>query len=133
MTIALQPEFEGHTFDNYLSTEILFQAGGPVLFMPYTFRGTFAARRVGVCWDGSRLASRALQDAMPLLRKADALTIITITNSSSIPEEATPERLVQHLGASWIARQDRIPPRQDILKSSRPFFPLRRIKAWTYW
>ena len=38
-----------------------------------------------------------VRDAMPLLRKADALTIITITNSSSIPAEATPERLVQHL------------------------------------
>jgi len=97
LTIALQPEFGCHTFDNDLSTEILFQAGGPVLFMPYTFRGAFAARRVGVCWDGSRLASRALQDAMPLLRKADALTIITITNSSSILAEATPECLVQQL------------------------------------
>jgi nucleotide-binding universal stress UspA family protein len=97
LTIALQPEFGCHTFDNDISTEILFQAGGPILFMPYTFRGAFAARRVGVCWDGSRLASRALQDAMPLLRKADALTIITITSSSSIPEEATPERLVQNL------------------------------------
>lgn len=97
LTVALQPEFERHTFDNDLSMEILFQAGGPVLFMPCTFRGAFAARRVGVCWDGSRLASRALGNAMPLLRKADALTIITITNSSSIPAEATPERLVQHL------------------------------------
>ena len=48
LTIALQPEFGCHTFDNGLSTEILFQAGGPVLFMPYTFRGAFAARRVGV-------------------------------------------------------------------------------------
>ncbi|MCA1456060.1 universal stress protein [Bradyrhizobium sp. BRP22] len=97
LIVALQPEFERHTFDNDLSMEILFQAGGPVLFMPYTFRGAFSARRVGVCWDGGRLASRALRDAMPLLRKADALTIITITNSSSIPAEATPERLVRHL------------------------------------
>jgi nucleotide-binding universal stress UspA family protein len=98
LTVVLQPEFECHTFDNDLSMEILFQAGGPVLFMPYTFRGAFTARHVGVCWDGSRLASRALRDAMPLLRKADTLTIITITNSSSIPAEATPERLVQQLG-----------------------------------
>ncbi|MGY3617058.1 universal stress protein [Bradyrhizobium sp. USDA 10063] len=97
LTIALQPEFENHMFDNYLSTEILFQAGGPILFMPYTFRGAFDPQRIGICWDGSRLASRALRDAMPLLRQADALTIITITNSSSIPAEATPERLVQHL------------------------------------
>ena len=118
LTIALQPDFECHTFDNELSTELLFQAGGPVLFMPHTFRGAFAPRRVGVCWDGSRLASRALQDAMPLLRKADALTIITITSSSSIPAEATPERLVQHLGrvglpatlVSFPARHSEIQP-----------------------
>ncbi|WP_394569133.1 universal stress protein [Bradyrhizobium sp. 31Argb] len=77
--------------------EILFQSGGPVLFMPYTFRGAFTARRIGICWDGSRLAGRALRDAMPLLRHADALTIISIGNPGAIPDEASPQRLVEHL------------------------------------
>lgn len=97
LTIALQPDPERDTFDNDVAQEVLFQAGGPILFMPYTFRGAFAARRMGICWDGSRLASRALRDAMPLLRHADALTIISLGNRSSMPAEASPERLVQYL------------------------------------
>lgn len=97
LTIVLQPDFEQSTFDNDLSREILFESGGPVLFMPHTFRKPFSSRRIGICWDGSRLASRALRDAMPLLEKAEALTIITIDNSGSVPDDANPQRLVQHL------------------------------------
>ncbi|MGX1352046.1 nucleotide-binding universal stress UspA family protein [Bradyrhizobium elkanii] len=97
LTIVSQPDFERSTFDNDLSTEILFQSGGPVLFMPHTFRGPLSPRRIGICWDGSRLASRALRDAMPLLKNAEAITIATIDDSETIPDEASPERLVQHL------------------------------------
>jgi hypothetical protein len=68
---------------------------------------------------------------MPLLRKADALTIITIRNSSSIPAEAAPERLVQQLARVGLLAKIVCFP-AAILKSSRPFFQLRRIKAWTY-
>jgi nucleotide-binding universal stress UspA family protein len=97
LTIVLQPEPGRDTFDNDVPQEVLFQSGGPVLFVPYTFRGAFVARRIGICWDGSRLAARALRDAMPLLRHADALTIISIGKPGSIPDEASPQRLVQHL------------------------------------
>lgn len=102
LTIVLQPEFDRDTFDNTLPREILFQAGGPVLFMPYTFRGAFAAKRIGVCWDGSRLAARALRDAMPLIRLADALKIITITNGETPPVESSGEHLIRHLARAGI-------------------------------
>ena len=68
LTVALQPDFEQDTLDSDLSREILFQAGGPILFMPYTFRGAFAARRIGICWDGSPLAGRALPGTGPAAR-----------------------------------------------------------------
>ena len=97
LTIALQPEPERDTFDNDVPQEVLFQAGGPILFIPYAFRGPFAARRIGICWDGSRLAGRAVRDAMPLLRRADAITIISLSNGDEIPAEASTDRLVQYL------------------------------------
>ncbi|OCK53602.1 universal stress protein [Bradyrhizobium sp. LMTR 3] len=102
LTIVLQPEFDRETFDNALPQEILFQAGGPVLFMPYTFRGAFTARRIGICWDGSRLAARALRDAMPLLRRADALTIIAVANGEAPPVECTSEHLLRHLARAGL-------------------------------
>ncbi|ANW03282.1 hypothetical protein LMTR13_27230 [Bradyrhizobium icense] len=56
-----------------------------MLFIPYTFRGAFAAKRIGICWDGSRLAARAAHDAMPLLEAADALIIITVNEAENVP------------------------------------------------
>ena len=75
----------------------LFQAGGPVLFVPHIFRGTFKAKRIGVCWDGSRLAARALRDARPFLCQADALVAISINGAETTPPDATPEELARHL------------------------------------
>ncbi|QOZ28512.1 universal stress protein [Bradyrhizobium sp. CCBAU 51753] len=103
LTIVSQPDFERSTFDNDLSTEVLFQSGRPVLFIPHTFRGPLSPRRVGICWDGSRLASRALRDARPLLKNAEAITIITIDDTENISDEAGPERLVLHLARAALS------------------------------
>jgi nucleotide-binding universal stress UspA family protein len=97
LAVVAQPEFERDTFDNTLAQEILFQSGGPVLFVPYTFKGAFHARRVGICWDGSRLAARAVRDAMPLLEQAEAITIIAINEASSVPADASAAHLMRYL------------------------------------
>lgn len=99
LTIVSLPELEDSTFDNQIPKDILFQSGGPVLFVPHTFRGAFAAARIGICWDGSRLAARALRDAMPFLSRADALTAITINGKDAVPAEASQDQLVKHLAA----------------------------------
>ena len=96
LTIVSQGDPDCGTFDNQLPKELLLQSGGPLLFIPYTFRGAFKAARVGICWDGSRLAARALRDAMPFITEADALTTITL-NASEVPSDASPERLLTHL------------------------------------
>jgi nucleotide-binding universal stress UspA family protein len=97
LAILSQPDFSRDSFDNKVSEETLFATGGPVLFMPNTFKGTFEPRRVGICWDGSRLAARAVRDAMPLLRKSDALTVVTLTGTEAIPAEASPAKLARFL------------------------------------
>jgi nucleotide-binding universal stress UspA family protein len=96
LTIVAQPEFERDSFDNTLAQTILFQSGGPVLFIPYIFRGALQGKRIGICWDGSRLAARALRDAMPLLEQAEAITILTI-NPNSVPDDASATQLVRYL------------------------------------
>lgn len=101
LTIVSQPERALETFDNTLPREVLFQAGGPLLFVPYTFRGDFRARRIGVCWDGSRLAARALRDARPFLSRADTLIAISI-NGTEAPEYASAEKLAKHLARAGL-------------------------------
>lgn len=102
LAVVLQPDLELETFDNTIPREILFQAGGPVLFVPYTFRGAFKAKRVGICWDGSRLAARALRDARPFLSQADALFAISINATQTVPPEASAEGLAKHLGRAGL-------------------------------
>lgn len=99
LTIVSQGDPDQDTFDNKLPQEILLQAGGPLLFIPYTFKGAFKASRIGICWDGSRRAARALRDAMPFLAVADALTTITV-NASELSADASPDRLLKHLARS---------------------------------
>jgi hypothetical protein len=95
LTIVSQPEPGQILFDNLLPPEILLQASGPVMVIPYTFRDALKFGRIGICWDGSRLAARALWDAMPLLSKANALTIITV--NQPVSEEVSSDRLAQRL------------------------------------
>jgi nucleotide-binding universal stress UspA family protein len=97
LSVVLQPQMELQTFDNTIPTEILLRAGGPVLFVPHISRGAFKAKRIGICWDGSRLAARALKDAKPFLAQADALVAISINGADSAPPEASPEKLSKHL------------------------------------
>lgn len=96
LTIVLQPEFNLGTFDNTVPQEILFQSGGPVLFIPYTHKGAFEPRHVGIAWDGSRLAARALRDAAPFLASAQAVTIVSV-NDGKMPAETSAAALLSQL------------------------------------
>lgn len=96
LTILLQPDYERDTFDNAVPVEILFQCGGPVLFVPYIHKGPLQFRRIGIAWDGSRLAARALHDAAPFLQDAQEVAIISI-NEPSKPENPSAAELAAHL------------------------------------
>jgi nucleotide-binding universal stress UspA family protein len=102
LAIVLQPEPSRDTFDNTIPQEILFQSGGPVLLIPYTHKGPFEPRRIGIAWDGSRLAARALRDATPFLAHAQAITIISI-NEAQAPAEASAAALTAHLARRGLA------------------------------
>jgi nucleotide-binding universal stress UspA family protein len=103
LAIVMQPDGAESTFDNSTATEILFQAGGPVLVIPHIFKGAFKPRRIGVCWDGSRCAARALRDAKPLLSRAETVVVISINEAQVAPAEASASKLMKHLGRSEIA------------------------------
>ena len=96
LSIVMQPDPEYTTSDNTVPVEMLFQAGGPLLFIPYTQKGAFKPRLVGVAWDGSRLAARALRDAMPFITKAEAVIIVSVNEKDAATEIST-ANLITHL------------------------------------
>lgn len=53
-------------------------AGRPVLILPNAGRFASVGKRVLIAWDASREATRAVTDALPLLRLADTVNIVAI-------------------------------------------------------
>ncbi|MCC7283275.1 MAG: universal stress protein [Acetobacteraceae bacterium] len=61
-----------------LIEQLLFGAGRPVLLAPARGRFTTAGTRALIAWNGSREATRALHDALPLIAGAEAVTLAVI-------------------------------------------------------
>ena len=106
LTIVLQPESGIDTFDNIVPQEMLFQSGGPVVFIPYTHKGPFEPKHIGIAWDGSRLAARALRDAAPFLARAQTVTIISV-NEKEIPADVSAATLKAHLARHALSARHR--------------------------
>jgi nucleotide-binding universal stress UspA family protein len=53
-------------------------SGRPILVVPYAGQFPTVGRRVLIGWNATREATRAVNDAMPLLMAADVVTVLTI-------------------------------------------------------
>jgi len=85
----------GYTF----SEQLLFVTGRPVIFVPA--QGSFASlgRHVLVAWNSSRASTRAVNDALPLIERADKVTLLAV-NSAVFAERygaLPPEQMLEHL------------------------------------
>jgi nucleotide-binding universal stress UspA family protein len=79
--------------------EIVIATGRPVLVVPYAGAFDMVGKRVLIAWDGTREAARAVNDALPLLENAEAVTVTFIGARETALEEHHPsiERMVHHL------------------------------------
>ncbi|MYM39384.1 universal stress protein [Duganella qianjiadongensis] len=59
-----------------LPESITLNSGRPVLLVPYAGEFSNIGQRALVAWDGSRAATRAITDALPLLRRSSAVTLV---------------------------------------------------------
>ena len=111
----------GYTF----AEQMLFVTGRPVLFVPPVGSFKTLGRHIVVAWNSRRPAARAINDAVPLIERADRTTVLMINPSGFIdPHHALPEELiVEHLRRHGVsadaARIDDVPPQSiaDTLQS----------------
>ena len=84
----------------------LFGCGRPVLVVPYIQRDPMMLRHVTVCWDGSRAAARAIGDAIPLLRHAESVDLLSVSTGQEAKaiDGSMKEHLVRH-GVKAVTRQ----------------------------
>jgi nucleotide-binding universal stress UspA family protein len=79
LTILGQPEPDGpEGIDGPVTESVVLSSGRPALIVPYIGAGARFGRRVMIAWDAGREAARAVADAMPLLQRADSVTVLAI-------------------------------------------------------
>jgi nucleotide-binding universal stress UspA family protein len=85
--------------DRGLIDTVLFESGRPAIIVP-AGANAFSARRVIVAWDGSARAARAVADAMPVLRAAEAVEVLSVAGekdlSQSVPGADLAPCLARH-------------------------------------
>jgi nucleotide-binding universal stress UspA family protein len=105
LVIVGQHEAEASADAVFRPEEIVVACGRPLLVLPYA--GTFLSvgKRVLVAWDGTREATRAVHDALPLIAAADAVTVISVADRESGLEgqHASLDRIVRHLERHGLA------------------------------
>jgi nucleotide-binding universal stress UspA family protein len=89
-----------------LAEQVILQSGRPVLVVPYAGHFVDVGRRVLIAWNGSREASRALNDAMPILRSAEYVVLLAINpDPEQRPGENRFAPVSRHLQAHGIDAQ----------------------------
>ena len=112
-----QPPLEGSDESGRadLVQTLLVGTGRPVLLVPAVGAPPGFGRRVLVAWDGGREAARAVADALPLLRAAEQVEVVTVDAAKRFsiveaePGTAITAHLVRHGVKASLARLTRGP------------------------
>jgi hypothetical protein len=88
-----------------LPAELALGVGRPVLVVPRY--GTFATvgERVLIAWNGSREATRAVHDALPLLKLAKAVTVLPIDPECDTGDRMPSADIALHLARHGVAAE----------------------------
>ena len=97
LAIVGQAEPETNAVEEVIVQAALFESGRPVIVVPYIQKAPLKLDRVMVCWDGSRAATRAIGDAMPLLERAGRVEIVIVANERGKQDEIEGADMGQHL------------------------------------
>ncbi|SEI05551.1 Universal stress protein family protein [Methylobacterium sp. 275MFSha3.1] len=93
---VLDAESREVDLDRDLIDGVLFGSGRPLVVVP-AGRSAFSARRVVVAWDGSAQAARAANDALPFLRAAEAVEIVSVVGEKDLSASAAGAEFAPHL------------------------------------
>jgi nucleotide-binding universal stress UspA family protein len=87
------PQFEAQWY----AEAVIFGSGHPSVVLPRDAKVPFAFETVMVAWDKSRMATRAVADAIPILKKAKQVRLLRVTGEKEITSRQTASDFAQHL------------------------------------
>jgi nucleotide-binding universal stress UspA family protein len=97
LSIVAQAERNSATPADLIIEGALFESGRPVIVVPFIQAEGLKLDRVGVCWDGSRQAARAIADAMPFLQRAKHVEIVIVFGERGKAYQTQGAVMSQHL------------------------------------
>ncbi len=97
--ITMIPIDEQATLQQYVAESVIFGSGRPTIVLPEVPKraGPPSFDVVGVAWDFSRAAARAVADALPILERAKTVRVVTITQEKTIDTNHSSADLAKHL------------------------------------
>jgi nucleotide-binding universal stress UspA family protein len=104
LAIFGQQRGDGAPLPEGLVERVIAGCGRPVLVVPSAGSHAEVGRRVLVAWTGSREAARALNDALPLLARAESVTVLSLqmVSDNPLPGGLPPVDVVAHLRAHGV-------------------------------
>jgi nucleotide-binding universal stress UspA family protein len=124
---VIDGEPEAVSPDRGLIEALLTDSGRPLIVVP-AGREIFSSQRIIVAWDGSAKAARAAADALPFLRAAEAVEIVSITGEKKISDALAGADIAPYLARHGVAVSVRSLPAQggDVAQTLRDAATLAR-------
>ena len=115
LSVFMQSEPDGVDNDDMIETS-LFESGRPLIVVPYIQKEGLNLDHMVCCWDGSRAAARAINDALPLLVKAMTVDLLIVLNEkiTSGGNEIRGAEIAKHLARHDVKVQIVTVPAPDI-------------------
>jgi nucleotide-binding universal stress UspA family protein len=106
LTILSQtdPDHPGRRLDHGMVEQVVLQSARPTLVVPYAGRFETVGSSVMVAWDDSREAARALADALPFLRTASAVQVVSWNESDAQDDDKALRTRIAAVG-QWLLWQ----------------------------
>ncbi len=79
------------------TAQLVLTAGRPVLILPYAGSFLNIGSRILVAWNASREATRAITDALPLLKRADSVNLIALSSKHDAQGHIPVDEIVLYL------------------------------------
>ncbi|HEU5407912.1 MAG TPA: universal stress protein [Nitrospira sp.] len=97
LSIVVQPYHAKPGPGDLIPEAGLLSSGRPALMVPHVYVGSLEMERVLICWNGRRLAARAIHDTMPFLHNAKVIDVLAVNEADSTESEVSSAALVAHL------------------------------------
>lgn len=114
LIVISQPTPEQRKHMDFVS-QLIMRSGRPILLLPYTNGNDEIGSSVMVAWDDSREACRAVHDALPLLKAAKTVHVVSVSEPSKL-ENTTPSATI----SEHLARHDVNVITHDVVKNDIP-------------